>query len=260
MRFLLCLAVTVAAVSSFSNESISSKQYSSELEKYQQRELNTREQIASEQSQVQVAKQQLENLNKRIVSLDQEKLNIVGVDSQTISTTDMMLSNLYENLQAFSRLSSENLIQKTNQIDSLEQLYNDFKSKKCSHLFRFTDKKNRIEQLLINLKNQFSVQVAKSSDSASEKTANPEAEKSADLDGKKMDSYIVKYLKGNRETLSKIAGYPEIYGDSKLWYKIYDANKKTIDENYNKFKSTGDFHFSQPQDYLIPGQVLIIPR
>jgi nucleoid-associated protein YgaU len=260
MKFLLCLAVTVAAVSSFSAESSNSNQYSAELEVIQQKELNAREQIAKEQAEIQAAKQQLEKLNQRMAILEQEKLKILGTDGQVINAADTMLSNLYKKLQFISSLSSENLSKEKNNIDSLESLYINFKSEKYSRLFRFRDKKNKIEHILNNLKSQTVVQVIESSDSTSEKGVISEVNKDTASEIKKADKYIVKKLKDYRETLFKIAGYPEIYGDSKLWYKIYNANREAIEANYHKFKNTGDFHYSQPQDYLIPGQVLIIPR
>lgn len=69
----------------------------------------------------------------------------------------------------------------------------------------------------------------------------------ADFKGKvvsEQTSLVQTYKVGKGETLSEIAARPEVYGDSKKWPEIYNANKE-------KLKSP---------DRIFPGQVLKIPR
>lgn len=59
-----------------------------------------------------------------------------------------------------------------------------------------------------------------------------------------VESNVATYTVGKGDTLEKIAGRPEIYGNPKKWYRIYKANK-------DKLKSP---------NHIYPGQVLNIPR
>ena len=77
----------------------------------------------------------------------------------------------------------------------------------------------------------------------------------------KIDTWIVKSEGNKPESLYKIAGYPEIYGDSYKWTLLYQANKELIDQNYQKYanikKDSTDIN---PQDIIFPGQILKVPR
>ncbi len=71
--------------------------------------------------------------------------------------------------------------------------------------------------------------------------------------------YKVKEKPGDRETLSKMA--LRLYGDPKLWTKIYDANKTKIDSYFEKLKKRNpDFKYKEPQDLIFPGLDLTIPK
>jgi hypothetical protein len=59
-------------------------------------------------------------------------------------------------------------------------------------------------------------------------------------------SYTVRLIPGDRDCLSKIAGYPFIYGDRAKWPLIYRANKATLKHPENA-------------DIILPGEVLVIP-
>jgi nucleoid-associated protein YgaU len=59
-------------------------------------------------------------------------------------------------------------------------------------------------------------------------------------------SYTVRLIPGDRDCLSKIAGYPFVYGDRARWAMLYEANKGTLKH-------------PEDADILLPGEVLIIP-
>jgi nucleoid-associated protein YgaU len=59
-------------------------------------------------------------------------------------------------------------------------------------------------------------------------------------------SYTVRLIPADRDCLSKIAGYPFIYGDRARWTTIYQANKTTLKHPENA-------------DIILPGEVLTIP-
>jgi nucleoid-associated protein YgaU len=59
-------------------------------------------------------------------------------------------------------------------------------------------------------------------------------------------SYTVRLIPEDRDCLSKIAGYPFIYGDKNKWTVLYRANKKTLKHPENA-------------DIVLPGEVLAIP-
>jgi hypothetical protein len=59
-------------------------------------------------------------------------------------------------------------------------------------------------------------------------------------------SYTVRLMPDDRDCLSKIAGYPFVYGDRKLWVVLYKANKTTLKH-------------PEDADIILPGEVLVIP-
>lgn len=59
-------------------------------------------------------------------------------------------------------------------------------------------------------------------------------------------TYTVRLIPEQRDCLTKIAGYPFVYGDPERWPILYQANKATLKHPENA-------------DIIIPGEVLIIP-
>jgi nucleoid-associated protein YgaU len=58
--------------------------------------------------------------------------------------------------------------------------------------------------------------------------------------------YTVRLIPEDRDSLSKIAGYPFVYGDRAQWKLLYGANKERLKHPENA-------------DILLPGEVLVIP-
>lgn len=58
--------------------------------------------------------------------------------------------------------------------------------------------------------------------------------------------YTVRLIPADRDSLSKIAGYPFVYGDRNKWPFIYRANRKTLKHPENA-------------DIILPGERLVIP-
>jgi hypothetical protein len=59
-------------------------------------------------------------------------------------------------------------------------------------------------------------------------------------------SYTVRLIPGDRDCLSKIAGYSFVYGDREAWVRLYDANKDTLKHPENA-------------DLILPGEIILIP-
>jgi nucleoid-associated protein YgaU len=59
-------------------------------------------------------------------------------------------------------------------------------------------------------------------------------------------SYTVRLIPNDRDCLSKIAGYPFVYGDRSQWVQLYRANKATLKH-------------PEDADLILPGEVLVIP-
>ncbi len=59
-------------------------------------------------------------------------------------------------------------------------------------------------------------------------------------------TYTVKLTPDDRDCLSKIAGYPFVYGDREKWPVLYRANKETLKHPENA-------------DLIFPEEVLVIP-
>lgn len=59
-------------------------------------------------------------------------------------------------------------------------------------------------------------------------------------------SYTVRLIPSDRDCLSKIAGYPFVYGDRSQWVLLYKANKATLKH-------------PEDADILLPGEVIVIP-
>jgi nucleoid-associated protein YgaU len=59
-------------------------------------------------------------------------------------------------------------------------------------------------------------------------------------------SYTVRLLPGDRDCLSKIAGYSFVYGDREEWVRLYRANKDTLKH-------------PEDADLILPGEVILIP-
>jgi len=59
--------------------------------------------------------------------------------------------------------------------------------------------------------------------------------------------YAVRAIEaGEKDCLSKIAGYPFVYGDRRRWTVLYKANKATLEHPENA-------------DLILPGEILAIP-
>ncbi len=59
-------------------------------------------------------------------------------------------------------------------------------------------------------------------------------------------SYTVQLIPEDRDSLYKIAGFPFVYGDGELWYKLFQFNRETL-LNPND------------EDHIEPGEVIKIP-
>jgi len=59
-------------------------------------------------------------------------------------------------------------------------------------------------------------------------------------------SYTVQLIPGDRDSLYKIAGFPFVYGDGELWYRLFQFNRSTLQH-------------PDDEDHIEPGEVIKIP-
>jgi hypothetical protein len=223
----------------------------------------TREQIAREQLEIQSLKSRIAETENKILRTVSDQYEILGITSAVVDQTAGKLQKFVQLLNTLQILPLDSLVHRKNDIQSLADRFALLRSEPVCKLSAFSSILSDTDQMLSDILAK--VDAAEKSVMEKEVAAKVLAEKySATTSNRKVmpvKSYTVRNHDGERETLFKIAGYPEIYGNSSKWYRIYLANKNLIDSNYRKNIVSGkQGAIIQPYDYLTPGQVLRIPR
>lgn len=252
------LSAAVISFPIFATPSKNADGFAAQLDAAQKKEQNAREQIADEQSRIKSVKHQIENIDNKIADIQREKFNLLGITVKDISLAETQLSILKKELENLSNIVPEDLLKRKSEIDSLDKRLCELKARPAVRLAELTGKVYRFELAFLRVKTEFDSICDRRNAAGETKTDNDSVVAAAVSPW--VDKYTVKAVYGRSETLLRIAGYPEIYGDSHKWYLIYDANKDLINRNYQKLKNSGNTNYTQPQDVIFPGQVLIIPR
>lgn len=237
----------------------------------QQRELLAREQIALEQVKIENLKQDIQSCSEKVDGARQKRLSLLGTDEQGYATVCSTLDNIHFQLQAFSSADVSDIVQSQQIIDSLHSFSNNLKqTTRYARVDSLAMKMKVIEELYQKITVIVSEYLRKSTDTTVVESVNSglsgqiSNDKQADVvaTDRLVESYIVSNGRGKkRESLFRIAGYPQVYGDPYQWKKLYRANKELIDKNYERYKKLQNADVSiNPQDVIFPGQVLKIPR
>jgi len=280
----LYLTVIVAAYTTFSENTISYSQYESSLTSFLQKEQGQKEQIAREQASIEDLKQKISSIDQSITSLQQEKLTLLGVTEQDVAKASGEASSLNQALQLFLAIPAAELQQRITEIDNIQTRLDALKGRKVALLkpvaAQITEAESAVAQVREILEQARKSAIEEQQQKQREKELaaqeakqrrlalkeekrktriNKMSDEPAAPDNVQGDTYIVKLVPGDRETLHKIA--ETVYGGKTQWIKIYEANKDMIDKGYSNYiKSVSSPKYQNPQDFIYPGQVLKIPR
>jgi hypothetical protein len=221
-----------------------------------------REQIAREQAEIRSLKSQITETENKILQTVSEQYEILGITSSGVDLTADHLQKFFQQLTPLQKLPLDSLYSRKMEIQSLADRFAILRSEPACRLSAFASILGTTDQMLSDILAR--VETAERAVLEREMAPKVQADKLSNSTKTKVTSvksYTVINPDGERETLFKIAGYKEIYGNSSKWYRIYLANKAQIDSNYRKNRVSGkQGMIVQPYDYLTPGQVLIIPR
>jgi nucleoid-associated protein YgaU len=236
-----------------------------------QRELVIREEIALEQVKIENLKQDIQTCSEKVDGAKKKKLTLLGTDEQGYLAVCSTLDNILFQLQTFSSAGISDMVQNQQIIDSLFNSSDNLKkTTRYVRVDSLAAKMRAIEEIHNKLANAVNEYLKKSSVPLSTENTDtiltkqlPDSNEIHRIpsDGL-VDSWTVSSEEGKkRESLFKIAGYPQVYGDPYQWKKIYSANKELIDNNYKRYQKLQSADASiNPQDVIFPGQVLKIPR
>lgn len=266
----LCCS-TVLLVSTFiSAQEIKKTRSSTPLDSVMQRELAIREQIALEQVKIENLKQDIQTCSEKVDNARKKRLSLLGTDEQGYLAVCSTLDNIIFQLQTFFSAGISDIAQNQQIIDSFFNISNNLqKTSRYARVDSLAAKMQMIGELRSKLVNAVTENLNKSSvppptertDSVLTERLSGSKERNVSSDGL-VDSWTVSSEDGKkRESLFKIAGYPQVYGDPYQWKKIYSANKGLIDNNYKRYQKLQNADATiNPQDVIFPGQTLKIPR
>jgi hypothetical protein len=219
------------------------EQYLAELNSVVLREKTTRESIAGEQALIESLKQQIFQMQQRIAGVIQEKYRILGITEPDVTNAESELADIQSGLRQFAYVSNDALIPRRQEIQQLDNRFNALKAKRVCLLYRVAEKVREVEPALSQVLQQLGQALA-----APPKVMAPAA----------WSTYTIG-PSGTGRNLSQIAA--ELYGDQYQWPRIYRANKAMIDKWYEQYKAgTDSAKISRPQDFVLPGWTLEIPR
>lgn len=218
------------------------EQYLSELNSVVQREKTARENIAGEQARMESLKQQISQLQLRIAGVIQEIYAILGITELDVTNAETELADIQNALRQFAYISNDEMVPRRQEIEQLDTRFNALKAKRVCLLYRIAEKVREVEPALSQVLQQLRQALA-----APPKVAAPAT-----------STYTVG-PSGTGRNLSQIAR--ELYGDQYQWPRIYRANKAMIDKWYERYKAgTDSVKITRPQDFVLPGWTLEIPR
>ena len=242
------------------------EQHESELTSIQQQEIVTREHIALEQTRIESLKLEIQRVSGEISNASLKKYELLGVNEQGLKETEDVLDSIKQSLESVLASGSDISTFKT-QIDEFNNWLDRLRGKKIVRLPLISTRVQVCDSLI----SKISVVTEQSRQNVSQSLSESSTSRaSSDLDTltpskpnkeTQVDTWLVKYEGNIRESLFKIAGYPEVYGDSYKWPLLYEANKELIDQNFHKHtKNKNNSTDINPPDILFPGQILKIPR
>lgn len=267
---LFCCGIVILSSFLINAEDIKRSAHGFASDTMQQREMAAREQIALEQAKIGNLKQDLQTCTGKLTDALNERYRLLNTDKHGYDSINSSLDSIAFHLENFLSAGVVDISDNIRTIDSLYRCAGRLKATTRFPRLRDVAKKIQvIEDLYLKISEAYTrlQREISSADSSGTRTLDAVEEPavvSAVDSGKPSDLadvWIVSTDSSVSESLFKIAGYDQVYGDPYKWQKLYLANKELIDKNYEKFQKNKKTDVSiNPQDILFPGQVLRIPR
>ena len=252
----LVLTNMALAQQSYNYKEMTQEQYNALLTQWQKRLDTAKKGITDEEAKIEQLKKEYDNLQTQVDQTWNDIFTLAQQNKQQYDSYKSNLSQLRDDARAFLNLSPEEIYSKSNELDSLQAKLDNFKKNAFSATAEDDALVNEIQSLIDQakekaktavpptytvLRGDYLWKIAGSNDIYGNPnawwriyTSNLDQIKNPDLIYPKQILAIPRAVSPNEhlvqkgEFLSKIAGYPNVYGDSFKWQKLYEANKSFI--------------------------------
>jgi len=262
----LLIVVPVMAQQDYGyTKDMSMDEYNAELQKWEQRLQQANDRIAQLEQDIANLKKQIADLDDQIAGVRQETLQLLSKQYESMEQAQQALNAYYadldqliQDLQGLLALSPEELYQHRDEVAQHEQHLDSLKQNDFSALDKAQEKIQQAENLLDRIhakmpqamsdvytvmRGDYLWKISGKSDIYNDPyqwvkiwTSNRDQINNPNLIYPDQRFDIPRRLASNKyevqrgESLSKIAGYGEIYGNPFQWQKLYNANKKVISD------------------------------
>ncbi len=254
----LVFANVALAQYSYNYEEMTQEQYNALLAEWQQRLDAAKKGIADEEAKIEQLKKEYDALQAEIDQTWQDIYQLAESNAEGYQAYKGELEQLRDDARAFLNLSPEEIYSKSNELDALEARLEELKKNPFSAMADQQALINEIASLIEQarekaktavpptytvMKGDYLWKIAGKEDIYGNPmawwriyTSNLDQIKNPDLIYPNQVLAIPRVVGPNEhlvqkgEYLSKIAGYPNVYGDSFKWQKLYEANKSFISD------------------------------
>lgn len=254
----LILANVVLAQYSYNYEEMTQEQYNALLAEWQQRLDAAKKGIADEEAKIEQLKKEYDALQAEIDKTWQEIFQIAESNNAAYNAYKANLDQLRGDVRSFLNLSPEEIYSKSDELNGLEARLEELKKDPFSSMAEQQSAIAEIESLIEQakekaktavpptytvMKGDYLWKIAGKDDIYGNPmawwriyTSNLDQIKNPDLIYPNQVLAIPRVVGPNEhlvqkgEFLSKIASYPNVYGDSFKWQKLYEANKAFISD------------------------------
>jgi len=254
----LVFANVVLAQYSYNYEEMTQEQYNALLAEWQQRLDAAKKGIAEEEAKIEQLKKEYDALQAEIDQTWQEIFQIAESNNAAYNAYKSNLEQLRDEVRAFLNLSPEEIYSKFNELNEFEARLEELKKDPFSSMTEQQKLIAEIESLIEQakekaktavpptytvMKGDYLWKIAGKEDIYGNPmawwriyTSNLDQIKNPDLIYPNQVLAIPRVVGPNEhlvqkgEFLSKIASYPNVYGDSFKWQKLYEANKAFISD------------------------------
>ncbi len=256
--FLSLVFANALLAQSYNYEEMTQEQYNALLAEWQQRLDAAKKGIAEEEAKIEQLKKEYDNLVAQIDQTWQEIYQLNASNKEAFDQYQGGLTQLKDDARSLLNLSPEELYSRSNEIDDLQAKLEELKKNAFSATADNQRLINEIQSLLDQarekaktavpptytvMKGDYLWKIAAKEDIYGNPyawmriyTSNLDQIKDPDLIYPNQVLAIPRAVGPNEhlvqkgEFLSKIAGYPNVYGDPFKWQKLYEANKSFISD------------------------------
>ncbi|APF19764.1 LysM peptidoglycan-binding domain-containing protein [Caldithrix abyssi] len=256
--FLSLVMANVVLAQSYNYEEMTQEQYNALLTEWQQRLDAAKKAIAEEEAKIEQLKKEYDALQAEIDQTWDEIFKIAEANKAAYEAYKGKVEQLRDEVRAFLNLSPEEIYSKSNELNALESKLEELKKDPFSAMAEQEAMLNEIASLIEQakekaktavpptytvMKGDYLWKIAGKDDIYGNPmawwriyTSNLDQIKNPDLIYPNQVLAIPRVVGPNEhlvqkgEFLSKIASYPNVYGDSFKWQKLYEANKSFISD------------------------------